>query len=265
MTIDPSTVPVRFSNLRRIAQSPAHYRHAVQFADNESTLARRLGTGAHALTFGTPPVVQYTDRRAGKAWEAFRAEHEAAGVVILNAKEYAAAIAIARAIRSDRYASPLLLGPDVQREIQVSWEFNGRACTGRIDALHPTAVVDLKTARTAEPARFAQAGRWSGYHAQVAWYADGIEAAGLGWRHPYLIAVESTAPNPVTVMKLTDRAIEQGRALYRGWFERLLVCEASNEWPGYAQGVVDFDVPDESFELDWGDGDGANDDESEAA
>jgi len=34
--------------------------------------------------------------------------------------------------------------------------------------------------------------------------------------------------------------------------ERLLACEAANEWPGYAQSIVDFDVPDE-LELDFGD------------
>ncbi len=153
---------------------------------------------------------------------------------------------MADALRSDPYASPLLFGPDVRHEVQVEWKFQGRQCTGRIDALGAVNVIDLKTARTAAPDRFQSAGRWSSYHAQVTWYADGCEAAGLGRRVPYLVAVESGAPNPVVAMRLTDRAIEQGRAIYRGWFERLMACEQSNQWPGYAQSIVDFDVPDDS-------------------
>jgi hypothetical protein len=41
---------------------------------------------------------------------------------------------------------------------------------------------------------------------------------------------------------LSDRTLDEGRRIYRAWFEKLMVCEATNEWPGYVQSVVDFDV-----------------------
>lgn len=244
--VDPRSIPVRFSNLKAIGQSPQHYWHSCQRRYEKSVLCRTLGTAAHALTFGTPPVVVWPARKAGKAWLAFKAEHELAGDVVLNASEHRAALAMATALRSDPHAGPLMFAPDVRYEVQVNWQFMGRDCTGRIDAIGDTNIIDLKSARTAEPGRFASAGRWMNYHAQIAWYLDGCAAAGLGPRVPYIVAVESGAPNPVVAMKLTDRAIDQGRAIYRGWLERLRVCEDSNDWPGYAQSVVDFDVPDDA-------------------
>lgn len=239
-TIDPRFVPIRFSTLKSMATSPLHYRHACQ-SQFEETLSMRLGTGTHALTFGTPKVVVFKARRAGKVWDAFKEEH--ANDVILSEKEFAIASAMTKSLTTDIDADPLLFAPGTQHELDVRWTFMGRACRGRLDALSPTAVVDIKGVKDANPRWFPTQAARMAWHAQVTWYADGVEAAGLGWRHPHLVAVENSAPFAVTVWRLSERAILQGRQLYRSWFERVLECEAKGEWPGYSSGVLEFDVP----------------------
>lgn len=246
---------IRFSHLRHMARSPAHYRHAVLCGGSGQTLAKRLGSGAHAATFGTPEIAVWPGRRAGKAWDAFEAEHAAAGRLVLNERENAEAHAMAAALRSDPVVGPVLFGDDMVYEQQIEWsiKLNGRTrrATGRIDALGSAILLDLKALRDATPDRVRFVIERMGYHAQATWYADGCEAAGLGYRAPAIVVVENVAPYPCVLFHLSARAIEKGRALYRGWLERLASCEASNAWPGYVQSATDFDLPDnEPFRLD---------------
>lgn len=250
----PLSDPVRFSNLKAMARSAAHYRHAVE-VQREDARHMRLGRALHCLLLGGKPLAVYPGKvRRGKEWEAFlsaRPDHE-----IILANDLPEVQGMERSVRKNRDAMALL---DGIRETRLEWEFLGRKCAGTPDA-HDESVVELKSAQCSEPRRFARDGLWFGYHAQLAWYRMGIHLAGIGEpRDAYIIAAESSPPHPVTVMKLTARALEQGDKLCRLWMERLIACEQANEWPGYVQGIVDFDVPDDEIELKF------EDDESEAA
>ena len=249
--IDPRDVPVRFSTLKQFARSPAHYWHACQLGGDE-TLAMRLGSGAHALLFGKPIATWGGKVRNGKAWDAFKAQHD--GTTILNQREAAEARDIADAVRSNELAARLL--NDVITEQTLHWTWQGRKCRSTPDARSTYTVVELKTTKCADPDRFSRDAMWRHYHAQLAFYLDAVREAGLGApREAYIVAVESSPPYPVTVLRLTERAIDQGRRMCRLWFEQLLACEAANQWPGYAQSIVDFDVPDPDVEVMFGDGD----------
>lgn len=264
LVVDPRTVPVRFSTLKEMARSPLHYWHAVQGGFRDETLSMRLGTGTHALVFGTPEVVvyrggemadakgkvkKYTAVRSGACWEAFQAEHE--GKVILSDSEYEKARAMADALLGDLDADPLLFAPGTKHEHDLQWEveivvggvLHRRKCKGRLDALGPVAVTDLKGVKSADPRYFPIQAAKADWHAQAVWYADGAKAAGLGERVPYLVAVENSAPHMVTVWPLSASAIDHGRRRYMSWLERLIEHEQCNEWPGYAPGPIEFHVP----------------------
>lgn len=239
--------PVRFSALKHMARSPAHYAAAVETAFDE-TVSMRLGSAAHALLFEQPVSVFTGKVRRGKAWEAFQEEH--ADETIVNRREYEHARRLVDAIQNHRDARELIYADDAVWEKTIDWKTLGRECRSTPDVRATRYIVDLKTTRCSEPQRFNRDGTFRSYHAQLAFYLDAVIASGLGKpAEAYIVAVESSPPFPVTVLRLTDRAIDQGRRLCRLWFERLLQCEEANYWPGYVQGVVDFDVLDDPIEL----------------
>lgn len=240
------TAPLRFSLLKAMAQSPAHYQHALAGGRTETT-GMRKGTAVHSTLLGGARVVVYEDGvRRGKAWDAFRAQH--ADATILIPSEAEAVIGMRAAIERHAQAMQLLAGV---RERTIQWRIGARACSGTPDVVDyglAGAVVELKTCRTSNPERFVRDAQWMGYHAQLAWYLDGVAAADPTVLEPprraAIVAVESVAPYPVTVFELTSTAIEMGRRLWRGWLERLQVCEEAGHWPAYTDAIVPFDVSD---------------------
>jgi len=99
------------------------------------------------------------------------------------------------------------------------------------------------------PLKFPWHARKMGWAIQAVWYLDGLEATGETVSDAYLIAVDPKPPHLCVAYYLTERTIELGRKSWRTLFEKLLVCEKSNEWPGYAQSFVPLDLDDEEFEL----------------
>jgi hypothetical protein len=252
--VDPTSIPVRFSNLKSIARSPLHYLDAIQ-SDRDDTLCMRIGRGAHALVLGEP-AIQYTARRAGKAWDDFAKRH--VDKEILNTKEWSIASGIAESIKRHPEASRLLLGDDVIREKTIEWEWLGRRCTSRPDArsFDCSALTDLKTTQCADPERFARDARHRGYHGQLAFYGLAIKhATGVEPTDLFVAAIESKRPYAVTVLRLDDAARTAGEKMCRLWFERLLNCEQSNAWPAYTDAIVNFTIdgegdPDSAIEID---------------
>lgn len=247
---------VHFSRLKLIARSPLHY--ATGYVD--TTMGMERGSAVHSLVLGGQKVIPWTKLsengnpcpRRGKDYDKFEADNP--GALILTAADYDLAHAIAESVRSNKVAMAAL---DGDHEIEHKWQFGKRNCAGRIDAVPFDGVTELKVSATADPARFIWHALRMGWLSQDVWYLDGLAATGRVLEHCRIVAVEPKAPFAVTTFKLTPHAIDQARRTYRAWFERLLVCEATNEWPPYAQSEVELDVPDNDVALDFGDAEAA--------
>lgn len=252
----PPLEPVRYSRLKLMGLSPAHY-HA---ATKDETYAMERGSAVHSLVLETEEVLGWEDGRPrrGKDYEAFAAEHE--GAIILTHTEYQMAKAQADAVKANPLAMRLL---DGHRENEIAFKIGDRPCGGRPDVWTPSFVTELKCTVSSHPERFAWQAYKLGYAGQLAWYSDALVLLGKAAPEAhYIVAVESKAPYVVTVFRLTRALIEQGRRNYRTWFEQLMVCEATDEWPGYCQAVVPLDVREAEGALvfgdeDEGEGDGA--------
>lgn len=242
---------VNVSSLKELARSPLHYRYA---KDNPkpTTSAMSLGTAAHCATleperFAAEFVTWTGGRRAGKEWDAFKADAEAAQRLILTEDERDTALAIAQAVRACPEAMVYLKRGHA--EVSMSWQHDEPelALKGRVDWLTVVdgcdVVVGLKTTRDLRPREFAAQAARLCYHWQWAFYYDGFER--ITGRKPAMveIVVESAAPHAVAVYRIPEHVLERGRQEYRDALTTLAQCEASGVWPGPVVGEVEFDLP----------------------
>lgn len=246
--------PVRFSRLKLMGKSAAHYAHG----RTDETASMRKGTAVHSYLLGDQDRVKVYDGRRDartKAYQAFLEEHPDCD--ILSPKEAVDVEGMRKAIENHERAVELLCGI---REERIEWTLAGRACAGTPDVVHvrpdgTKIVVELKTSQSSAPDLFRWQARKLAYHAQIAWYARGLETALVYTPgrvvEQYIVTVESAPPYPVTVFRVTDALRAAGDKQCRLWFEHLLVCERTGNWPGYVECDVDLDEDD--VELEWDD------------
>ena len=137
---------------------------AVRSASNRHGRPRRRSRGV--------PVVRYDGTRRGKAWDDFEASHP--GATILTATEYDTAQACRNAIWYNGEAFKHCgLGIGINERL-IEWDFNGVPFRSTPDRYYgpsdAATLVELKTTRSAQPARFLRdaTSRW--YHSQLAVY-----------------------------------------------------------------------------------------------
>jgi hypothetical protein len=231
--------PLHFSNLKHMAKSPAHFRASL--AGRADSAAMRLGRICHAVLLGGESVQVFDGDRRGKAWTEFKAAHE--GDEIATVTEYETACAVRDSVKAHPAASTLLASAAFETEI--AWRHPlGIYCNSRIDILRPGSVIDFKTCGDANPATFVWRAARMGYHAQLSFYADAIEASGQPRPERFvLIAAETAPPYAVVPFELDPAAKDQGARMVRAWIERLRGCLETNEWPAYCDATMPFTVP----------------------
>lgn len=111
-------------------------------------------------------------------------------------------------------------------------------------------LADLKTTTCTHPRALKKKAHDAGWAQQAEWYLDGVEAVtGIRPEHFYFIAVEVAPPHLVTVCRYRPRIGEKPRGLEwaammnRKAIDLFASCVAIDEWPSYAQGVVELDLP----------------------
>ncbi len=238
--------PLRFSRLKLMGKSPAHYAAHVPY----ETGAMEVGTAADALLLGGQTVLAYPGAvRRGKEYESFCEKNP--GALILTQKDAAAALGIAQAVHNCPDAVRLLTGI---RQHTILWDFNGRPCRSTPDVRGDGFLTDLKTGETSDPRFFPFKVRRFAYHAQMSFYETAVACAKLPpVTESYIVSVEQAPPHVVTVYRLSEQSIELGARLWRLWFEQLQVCEASGAFPPYSQSIVDLELFDDNELMELGD------------
>ncbi len=238
-TFPPSIL--RWSELKHMARSPAHFRAAYE-SPRDASPAMILGWMVHHHLLGGDRVTIYDGERRGNAWKDFKEAHPDTEIVTIG--EYNKAKAIADAVRAHPFASIVLDDGDKERELAWTGPL-GHKFAGRLDMIRPNGdLAELKVTTNTEPSKFAWQSLRMGYHAQAALYREGARENGFDVERFWMVSVEAAPPHTVT-----ERALLAGQKLIRLWVERVDACQREGIWPGYVQTVVPLDIPDESVEL----------------
>lgn len=221
------------TSLKTLAtKTPAHYQW--DKANPKSSDAFTLGTAAHSLILEDDTsnlVMVDSDNWLTKAAKEARAAALADGNQPLLTREWLQVLAMRDAVMDHPVASKLFTRHKAEQS--VFWEEDGLALKCRPDAWKPGLLIDLKTARSADPHEFGKTAAEYGYHQSAAHYIDGVKAA-TGEELPFhFVLVEKTAPYLVSVVELDDEAVNIGRALNDMAKRIYRECTENNTWPGY--------------------------------
>lgn len=226
-------------------KSPAHYAQKLR-EPWRATNAMRFGDLVDRVLFERELLPMWGGKRQGKLWENYKTEHQAAydANEIVSLDEYSTACDIVAAVKANREAMKCL--EDGSWQYPLRWQIAGRDCMGTPDVLAPHAITDLKVTDS-NPSRFSWHARRQAWHGQLCWYAAAVATLNGGEMPSRLsiIAAEPDPPHVCVVYDLSPRCIDEGHKLWRSLFERLRVCEESDCWPGYCEGISIFDVPDD--------------------
>lgn len=245
---------VNFSTLKPFWKSPAHGRLAMVTAEKPA-IWRTIGAAVHAAVlqpelfeaeyFTVPENAPQKRSNRDKAWWA-AFEEANVGKVALDPADMRDVLAMRDSVFKHPRAGRIFAGSG-PREFGVVWDVTTTRgpirCKGLIDFaggdIDGAAVVaELKTGKDASDFWFSRDVGTYGYHAQLAFYLDGLNAVLPYQRKPLIVAIESAAPFPTVVYDLDVDVIEQGRADYRWLLSRYQKCAAERVYPGYADATL---------------------------
>lgn len=228
----------------RFAYEREHGRpHKAAYDTGHAVHTPLLGVGGQTV------VVDADDWRTKAAREARDAAH-ADGKVPLLRTEAQRITAIRDAVMAHPAAQVILDAPG-SVETSMFWTDPGTGLNlrGRIDKVallgdgQTHALVDLKSASSAAPHRFARSVWDFRYHLQRAAYTSGWELL-TGEACEFIFVVVETAPPHLTaVYTLDDIARAAGERDYRDALDLYLTCTEADHWPGYADDITTLPSP----------------------
>lgn len=228
---------------KTILDSPARFAYQRQHPVVKD--AYDFGHVAHSLILGGAELeVVDADSWRTKAAQEQRDEARKAGRVPILVADYARAQDLVSAVMSHPTAGPIFAAAG-EAEQSLYWidDETGVTCRGRVDWVHPRALVDLKTTINAAPAKFSRALVDYGYALQASWYCDGWEAV-TGERLPFVhVVVEKEPPHLVAVYQVDAEALAYGADLGAQARRIFAECESTGVWPGYSPEVELVSLP----------------------
>lgn len=234
------------------SQSPAHYKFPPEEEVSTTKQANLdFGSALHIAilepnTFEKRVMRGPADRRGNK-WTDAQAFATNSKKLLLVEDVYDRVMVIRDAVHADAYINTIITGGKPHIEASAYWNDaeHGTLCKARPDFWRPDIgiCIDLKSAESARPDKFARAVIDYGYHAQEAWYSDGLTALGLGLNGFLFLAVEKDSPYAFKLYELPPSIVGEGRTAIRKGLDAYVSCSSLGSWPSYGDGVAELTFP----------------------
>lgn len=242
------------TGVKALLRSPAHFRH---YADHgrEPTDSFDLGTVAHTLALGTGWGVAVWDGPdwRGKEAQAFKDQARADHTIPILRGQYAQVEQMWDRLRDHPIAGSWFAPGAGISEISLFWtdQETKIGCRGRVDRLTLTddgrpLIVDYKTCSDASPFAVRSSIAKFRYYVQEAWYRAALQRVGLdpdACADFVFVFQETKPPFPVTIVRLASTAVWLGRREMERALEIYAQCDATGEWPDYADDILTVDLP----------------------
>lgn len=174
-----------------------------------------------------------------KIWEA---EH--CGQERLSCADADAIDAMNRVVRAHPVVK--LLRAKGGAEVSIRGELCGLPCKARLDRLQDdnSLIIDLKKTRSLATHSLERAILEYDYHVKAAFYRDLLHAITGRWASWLWLFQQDKPPYDVRPWQPPDDDLECGRSEYRGVLSRYKHCLKTGVWPGMAQEIEHYGLPE---------------------
>jgi hypothetical protein len=239
------------TQIRWFMKSPLYFKDKMSYPP-QSSEAMDFGSAVHLAILqpedfaNTVVAKPECDRRTTKGkeiWAKFQ-EGLKPGTLILDPDEIAAAARIANTVwHTDWWKEYQKTNP--RSEVSCFATLNGIACKARLDScpMEGPIIVDIKTTVSAKRHTFEKSIWKYGYAIQAAFHMYVARECGLMKSEFILMAIEKSSPYDFQFFRLKPALIAKAMDEITDALERLAVCAAFDEWPGYPKIPHEVDLP----------------------
>lgn len=241
---------INASGLKVIARNPAEFQ---EYRDqSERKPALDMGTAFHTLVLNPQDFdaeVVVLDHRSRNKTFMEEIEDINRDIAVITRAEYEQCLEWKARLEADEQAMALLTVPQEQREMVMEWKerWYGHPAKARLDVLHLEApdldidwgadsqplgpcVVDLKSAKAAEPYRIGGASWDFGYHTSMAWYRHAVHECGYPQIREAVLVVCGKKEG-VEIYRMTDSLLDLGLGICREALSVYDTCLRTGNWP----------------------------------
>lgn len=241
------------SGLKRLDQSPAHYRaYADGLTGGTQSAGQFIGTAIHAAAlepdeFASQYVIapeKFKARNAAgfKAWR----EEQDPRQTILMAYETDKIYRMRDQLHAHPWVGPRLRGAQCELSCFADDPETGVRCRVRFDMISEGGMIlDLKKTQDARDGAVAKSIANYGYYIQNAMYMDVPTWLGANYTPEgfAFVFIEEEAPHGISVRFLDPEDVERGRQEHRRLLRIYADCLARDVWPGYSNDPQMISLP----------------------